>query len=348
MRVETELKLDFDDVLIRPKRSVAPSRASVDLHRSHRFRNASPAAGWTGIPIVASNIDTVGTMRMAEALHELNMLTCLHKFYPLDQLIEFFTRNSARSSALYTLGIREEDFDKLKLFTKKAGVKVPFVCVDAANGYTKFFVDRVKQVRELCPWAIILAGNVATPEMVQELLIEGGADIVKVGIGPGSVCTTRAMTGVGYPQLSAILECADAAHGNKGHICADGGCRRPGDVAKAFGAGADFVMMGGMIAGTDECEGEWVIADGEKQAMKFYGMSSAEAQEKHHGGVKEYSAAEGRCVETPYKGPVAEVLRQVTGGLRSACAYVGADRLKDLSKCCTFVRCVRPQPNTLD
>jgi GMP reductase len=278
-------------------------------------------------------------MRMAKALHELNMLTCLHKYYPVERLIDFFTTDPASRSTFYTLGIRDEDFDKLKMFVEQTGDKARLVCVDAANGYTKFFVDRVREVRELCPWATILAGNVATPEMVQELLIGGGADIVKVGIGPGSVCTTRAMTGVGYPQLSAILECADAAHGNKGQICADGGCRKPGDVAKAFGAGADFVMMGGMIAGTDECEGEWVIADGQKQSMKVYGMSSVEAQEKHQGGVKDYAAAEGKCVTMPYKGPVADVLRQVMGGLRSACAYAGADRLKDLSKCCTFVRC---------
>ena len=191
MRLETELKLDFDDVLIRPKRSVAPSRASVDLQRSHHFCNASPTVGWTGTPIMASNIDTVGTMKMAQVLHELNMLTCLHKFYPLEQLIDFFANDPASGSAFYTLGIREEDFDKLKMFVEKAGDKARLVCVDAANGYTKFFVDRVKQVRELCPWAIILAGNVATPEMVQELLIGGGADIVKVGVGPSSVSGQR-------------------------------------------------------------------------------------------------------------------------------------------------------------
>src|SRR6516164_1334746 len=310
MRVESELKLDFDDVLIRPKRSVAPSRASVDLQRSYRFRNASPAASWTGTPIMAANLDTVGTMRMAQGLHGLHMLTCLHKYHPLEQLIDFFTTDPSSHSTFYTLGIREEDFDKLKMFVNKAGHQARLICVDAANGYTKFFVDRVKQVRELCPWAVLLAGNVATPEMVQELLIGGGADIVKVGIGAGSVCTTREMTGVGYPQLSAILECADAAHGNKGHICADGGCRRPSDVTKAFGAGADFVMLGGMIAGTDECEAEWITtADGQKQSMKFYGMSSALAQEKHTGGVKAYSAAEGRCVEMPYKGPVGDVMQ---------------------------------------
>lgn len=341
MRIEHELRLDFDDVLIRPKRSVAPSRASIDLERTCRFQTTPAATERTGVPIIAANLDTVGTMRMAAVLHELNMLTCLHKFYPLEKLIDFFTGNPARNSTFYTLGIREEDFEKLRSFVRKSEGGAGLICIDAANGYTKFFVDRVKQVRDLCPRATIMAGNVATPEMVQELLIQGRADIVKVGIGPGSVCTTRKMTGVGYPQLSAIIECADAAHGNKGHICADGGCRSPGDVAKAFGGGADFVMLGGMLAGTDECEGEWVMRDGEKVAMRFYGMSSREAQEKHLGGVKEYCAAEGRSIEVPYQGPVAEVLREVLGGLRSACAYVGADRLKDLPKCCTFIRCTR-------
>jgi GMP reductase len=339
MRVESELKLDFDDVLIRPKRSVAPSRASVELKRQHRFRAVQPETTWTGIPVIAANLDTTGTMQMATALHGLGMLTCLHEYYPLDELIDFFTNNPASGSTFYTLGIRDDDFDKLRMFVQKAATKARLICIDAANGYTKFFVDRVKQVRELCPTAAIMAGNVATPEMVQELLIEGRADIVKVGIGPGSVCTTRKMTGVGYPQLSAIIECADAAHGNKGHICADGGCRSPGDIVKAFGAGADFVMLGGMLAGTDECDGEWMTVDGERKTLKFYGMSSREAQEKHHEGMKDYIAAEGKCVEVAYKGPVRGVLQEVTGGLRSACAYVGADRLKDLFKCCTFVRC---------
>jgi GMP reductase len=341
MKIESELSLDFDDVLIRPKRSVAPSRASIDLKRSYRFRGPSPQAVWTGIPVIAANLDTTGTMRMAAALHDLNMLTCLHKYYPLEELVRFFAESPARTSTFYTLGIRDEDFDKLKAFVERSPDTAGLICIDAANGYTKFFVDRVKHVRELCPKATIMAGNVATPEMVQELLIEGRADIVKVGIGPGSVCTTRKMTGVGYPQLSAIVECADAAHGNKGHICADGGCRTPGDIAKAFGAGADFVMLGGMLAGTDACEGEWTTDNGEKRSLKFYGMSSLEAQEKHHEGLKDYTAAEGKCVEVPYKGPVQDVLREVTGGLRSACAYVGAERLKDLSKCCTFVRCTR-------
>jgi GMP reductase len=341
MRVEPELRLDFNDVLIRPKRSIAPSRASIDLKRTFRFRAALPEAEWTGVPIIAANLDTTGTMAMAAALDDLGMLTCLHKYYPLEEMAGFFTRSPARRSTFYTLGIRDEDFDKLKGFLQETRERPGLICIDAANGYTKYFVDRVKQVREFCPWAVLMAGNVATPEMVQELLIEGRADIVKVGIGPGSVCTTRKMTGVGYPQLSAIIECADAAHGNKGHICADGGCRTPGDIAKAFGAGADFVMLGGMLSATDECEGEWSIVGGEKRSMKFYGMSSREAQEKYQGGMKEYIAPEGRCVEVAYKGPVKGVVQEITGGLRSACAYVGAERLKDLSKCCTFVRCTQ-------
>ena len=348
MRIESELKFGFDDVLIRPKRSVAPSRASVNLKREYRFRTTPTGGPWSGIPVVAANIDTVGTMRMAAALHDLNMLTCLHKYYPLEELVAFFTSHPARNSTFYTLGIREEDFDKLKAFVETSAGAARLICVDAANGYTKFFVDRVKHVRQLCPTATIMAGNVATPEMVQELLIEGRADIVKVGIGPGSVCTTRTMTGVGYPQLSAIIECADAAHGSKGHICADGGCRTPGDVVKAFGAGADFVMLGGMLAGTDECDGDWVTADGAKKSLKFYGMSSREAQEKYHEGVKDYCAAEGKSVEVAYKGPVKSVLQEVSGGIRSACAYVGADRLKDLSKCCTFVRCTRTHNTVFD
>ncbi|MHB8864954.1 MAG: GMP reductase [Pirellulaceae bacterium] len=348
MRLEAELRFDFDDVLIRPKRSAAPSRASIELKREYRFQVTPSGHGWAGIPIIASNFDTVGTMRMAAALHDQNMLTCLHKYYPLEELVDFFTNNPAGASTFYTLGIRDEDFEKLRAFVKTMGDRAGLLCVDAANGYTKYFVDRVKQVRQLCRAATIMAGNVATPEMVQELLIEGRADIVKVGIGPGSVCTTRKMTGVGYPQLSAIIECADAAHGNQGHICADGGCRTPGDAAKAFGAGADFVMLGGMLAGTDECDGEWVIVDGKKKSFRFYGMSSREAQEKHLGGVKNYCAAEGKSIEVAYKGPASDVLQEVTGGLRSACAYVGADRLKDLFKCCTFVRCVNPHNRVFD
>jgi GMP reductase len=341
MRIDHDLKLDFDDVLIRPKRSEAPSRSAVVLERQYRFLNSGGA--WSGIPIVASNMDTVGTLSMARALGP-ELLTCLHKYYALDTLVEFFGQPEHSSSAFFTIGIKDDEFEKLK--AAKARVEVPLVCIDAANGYTKFFVDRVQRVREAYPDLTIMAGNVATPEMVQELLISGAADIVKIGIGPGSVCTTRTKAAVGYPQLSAIIECADSAHGLRGHVCADGGCRTSGDVVKAFAAGADFVMLGSMLAGHDECEGEWIEEHGRRTGMKFYGMSSRTAMDKYAGGQKDYRASEGKEVVVPHKGPVKETIQEITGGLRSACAYVGATRIKDLSKCTTFVLCHRTHNTT--
>ncbi len=337
MRIDNDPKLDFDDVLIRPKRSEAPSRAGIGLHREYRFLNSE--ATWKGIPIVASNMDTVGTLAMAKALGP-ELMTCLHKHYPEPELIEFFEDARHRASTFFTLGIKDEEFDKLAAVKSKADLRL--VCVDAANGYTKYFVERVKRIRDTFPQLTIMAGNVATPDMVQELLISGAADIVKIGIGPGSVCTTRLITGVGYPQLSAIIECADAAHGLRGHVCADGGCRWPGDVVKAFAAGADFVMLGGMLAGVDECEGEWIEEGGKRVALAFYGMSSRKALDRYSGGRKDYRACEGKEITVPSKGPVKETIQEITGGIRSACAYVGATRLKDLSKCTTFVIRSRP------
>jgi GMP reductase len=290
-------------------------------------------------------MDTVGTIAMAEALGP-QMMTCLNKYYSADHLIDFFRDERHRASTFFTLGIKDDEFDKLRAVRSKSEIRL--VCVDAANGYTKYFVERVKRIRETFPEMTIMAGNVATPDMVQELLISGAADIVKIGIGPGSVCTTRITTGVGYPQLSAIIECADAAHGLQGHVCADGGCRSPGDVVKAFAAGADFVMLGGMLAGHDECEAEWVEEDGKRVAMTFYGMSSRKALDKHAGGRRDYRACEGREVTVPYRGPVKETIQEITGGIRSACAYVGATRLKDLSKCTTFVICQRPHASGFD
>ena len=283
-------------------------------------------------------MDTVGTMAMARACGP-ELMTCLHKYYSDSQLVEFFSSDPVRASVFFTVGIKDDDFEKLARIRKKADIR--FVCVDAANGYSKFFVDRVKRIRDTFPSLTIMAGNVATPDMVQELLISGAADIVKIGVGSGSVCTTRIKAAVGYPQLSAIIECADAAHGLRGHVCADGGCRTPGDVVKAFAAGADFVMLGGMLAGHDECEGDWIEERGHRVGLKFYGMSSRTAIDKYAGGRRDYRACEGKEVVVPHMGPVSETVQEITGGIRSACAYVGAARLKDLSKCTTFVLCRR-------
>ncbi len=333
MRIDNEPKLDYDDVLIRPKRSEAPSRSTIKLERKYRFLNSKTT--WSGIPIVASNMDTTGSFEMAAALGP-QMMTCIHKHYSNEDLLNFFGSEEHQACAFFTIGIGDGDFAKLREI--KEHVPVQYVCVDVANGYTEYFIDRIMRLRQSYPKITIMAGNVATPEMVQELLITGAADIIKVGIGPGSVCTTRMKTGVGYPQLSAIIECADAAHGLKGHVCADGGCRTPGDIVKALAAGADFVMLGGMLAGHDECQAEWIEENGQRVAMKFYGMSSKTAMDKYTGGMKDYRAAEGTDSIILYKGPVSNTLQDICGGVRSACAYVGATSLKDLSKCTTFVR----------
>jgi GMP reductase len=266
------------------------------------------------------------------------MFTCLVKSYDEDDLFELVGTYSNNCYAVST-GTSDRDFQKLSRIIN-AYQEIKFVCVDVANGYSEHFGDYIEKVRKTWPDKTIIAGNVVTADMTQELILRG-ADIVKVGIGPGSVCTTRIQTGVGYPQLSAIIECSDAAHGLSAHIIADGGCTCPGDLAKAFGAGADFVMLGGMLAGHDEGGGV-IIEDftfkPKKKFVEFYGMSSDTAMEKHHGGVADYRSSEGRTVRVPYRGAVKDTVLDILGGLRSACTYVGAPTLKQLSKCTTFIR----------
>mmetsp|Transcript_8393 Transcript_8393/g.12799 ORF Transcript_8393/g.12799 Transcript_8393/m.12799 type:complete len:380 (-) Transcript_8393:285-1424(-) len=334
MRLDGEVKLDFKDVLIRPKRSTIKSRSQVDLSRTYIFRNSGKS--WTGVPIMAANMDTVGTFSMAKALTEFGLITCLHKHYSTEEWEEFAANASKEvmANVAVSAGSGDDDFQRTKAILEK--VDVPFICLDVANGYSEFFVECVKRYREAWPEVTIIAGNVVTGEMVEELLL-AGADIIKVGIGPGSVCTTRRQTGVGYPQLSAVLECADAAHGLGGHVISDGGCTCPGDFAKAFGAGADFVMTGGMFAGHDESGGVVVESDG-KFYKEFYGMSSRTAMNKHAGGVAEYRSSEGKTVTVPYRGPVANTVKDVLGGIRSSCTYVGAAKLKELSRRTTFIR----------
>ncbi|XP_068948560.1 GMP reductase 1 isoform X3 [Petaurus breviceps papuanus] len=283
-RVDADLKLDFKDVLLRPKRSSLKSRAEVDLRCNFTFRNSKQT--YSGIPVIVSNMDTVGTFEMAVVMTQHAMFTAIHKHYTLEDWKLFATNHPE--------------------------------CLEA--------------------------GNVVTGEMVEELILSG-ADIIKVGIGPGSVCTTRTKTGVGYPQLSAVIECADSAHGLKGHIISDGGCTCPGDVAKAFGAGADFVMLGGMFSGHTECAGEVIERNGQKVKL-FYGMSSETAMKKHSGRVAEYRASEGKTVEVPFKGDVENTILDILGGLRSTCTYVGAAKLKELSRRTTFIR-VTQQHNSV-
>ena len=332
MRIERDIKLDYSDVLFRPKRSTLASRSEVDLNRTFTFRNSKQI--YTGIPIIAANMDGVGTFDMSLALAKQGLFTCLAKSYQPVDIYERLNTNPNKNMLVEHLavstGITDVDNERIEA-TLKWSRSIKYVCIDVANGYSEKFLDYVARFRERYPYITIIAGNVVTPDVTEELLLRG-ADIVKVGIGPGSVCTTRIQTGVGYPQLSAVIECADAAHGLGGHIIADGGCTCPGDVAKAFGAGADFVMLGGMLAGCKE--GGGTVED---ERIKFYGMSSTAAQEKH-GGRKDYRASEGRVVEVSYRGPVTPVIQDILGGLRSTCTYVGANSLKELSKRTTFIQ----------
>ena len=334
MHIDQDIKLDFKDVLIRPKRSALPSRAQVEITRRFTFKHSEHT--YSGVPVIAANMDTVGTFEMARALAPFGLSVALHKHYGADELVAFFRKLKVKSSAFYSMGITKGDLEKFDHVLKRAGGAIHYVCIDVANGYTESFVTFVRRFRDAHPKLTLMAGNVVTGEMTEELIL-CGVDIVKVGIGPGSVCTTRGMTGVGYPQLSAVIECADAAHGLEGRICSDGGCTSPGDIAKAFGGGADFVMLGGMLAGHDEGGGE-VVEQGGAQFKRFYGMSSRVAMEKYAGGVAHYRASEGKEVMVQYRGPVAATVQGILGGLRSACTYVGARTLKELTKRTTFVR----------
>ena len=321
MQLLNDVKLDFSDVLIKPKRSTLESRKDANLHRNFKFRHSN--IQWSGVPIIAANMDHTGTYAMHVALYNYDMLTAICKFTKYVQV----------ENAIQTIGL-DTNLDEI-------AYDPMWICLDVANGYTERFMSFVEQMRkhEATKNSIIIAGNVCTPEATEQIIL-AGADIVKIGIGPGSVCTTRKMTGIGYPQLSATIECADAAHGLGGHIITDGGCVVTGDIAKSFGAGADFVMLGGMLAGHDECYGQ---VDGDH--MTFYGMSSDTAQLLYYGEKKSHRASEGKTVSVPYKGSVSDTIEEILGGLRSACTYAGAKCIKDLPKCTTFVR-VNNQLNT--
>lgn len=343
MRIEQELKLGFKDVLFRPKRSTLKSRSQVNLTRDFTFKHSGRQ--WSGVPVIAANMDSVGSFAMATALAEHGVMTAIHKHYTVQDWADFVqaANSETLNKVMVSTGTSPQDFQKTQDIMALSD-DLLFICIDIANGYSEHLVDYVQQVRAAFPDKVISAGNVVTGDMCEELIL-AGADMVKVGIGPGSVCTTRVKTGVGYPQLSAIIECADAAHGLGGRIIGDGGCACPGDVAKAFGGGADFVMLGGMLAGHEEAGGELVVKDGES-FMKFYGMSSKSAMEKHSGGVAGYRAAEGKTVLLPFRGSVHGTIQDILGGVRSTCTYVGAAELRELTKRTTFIR-VLEQENTV-
>ena len=348
MQIDDSIKLDYNDVLLRPKRSKLSSRGDVTLERTFTFPNSS-AEPLTCLPIIAANMDTTGTMEIARTFNPYKMNVALHKHYSVEDLYEFFRYGSPSEFSWYTMGITTSDYDKYKAFKKLIAGNTNWdgkICIDVANGYTERFLTFVKKMRYENPCATIMAGNVVTAEMTEALIL-AGADMVKVGIGGGSACYTRLISGVGYPQLSAINECADAAHGIGGFICADGGCVTPGDVAKSFAAGADFSMLGGMLAGHDESGGDLIEENGQKFKL-FYGMSSETAMNKHNGGVAKHRASEGRTIKLPYKGPIEGTIQNLLGGIRSSMTYIGARKIKDMPKCATFVKVNRQLNTSLD
>ena len=338
MKIEQDLKLDFQDVLIRPKRSNLSSRKEVNLIREFTFPYSKKK--WKGIPLMTANMDTVGTFAMYNELSKHKIITCFHKHYRVE---DFESIDLDKDYYMLSTGITDNDWNKIQILIEKLDPN--FVCIDVANGYMDSLVKFVNKFRSKYPNITLVCGNVVSREMVEELILNCKVDIVKVGIGNGSVCTTRLQTGVGMPQLSAINECSDAAHGVGGYIIGDGGINVPGDLGKAYGAGADFVMMGSMFAGHDESAGELIEENGQKFKL-YYGMSSDTAMNKYSGGVANYRSSEGKTIKVKYKGPVDKTIENLLGGLRSTCTYIGSKRIKDIPKCCTFMR-VNHQVNNL-
>tara|TARA_B100001248_G_C27393864_1_gene464160 strand:- start:1782 stop:2822 length:1041 start_codon:yes stop_codon:yes gene_type:complete len=338
MKIESGIFFDFKDVLIKPKRSDLSSRSEVDLEKTVTFLHSKRT--WTGVPILTSNMDTTGTFEMYNEFSKHKMITIFHKHYSLDEYPDTLDPNYYSIST----GTSNNDWEKTKLLINK--LNPYFLTIDVANGYSSNFVNFCKKVRETYPELTIFAGNVATGDMVQELLLTAKVDVVKCGIGSGSVCSTRLKTGVGIPQLSVCIDCSEVANGLGGHIISDGGCTLPGDVSKAFGAGAHFTMLGGMLSGHDESSGDLITDAYGKKFKLFYGMSSQHAQDKFNGGMQKYRSSEGKVRRIPYRGPVEKTILDILGGMRSTGTYIGARRLKDFPKCTTFLE-VRQQVNTI-
>jgi GMP reductase len=330
MKILDDVKLDFNDVLILPKRSEYSSRSEVSLERTFKFKY-SPYT-WTGVPIMVSNMDTTGTIEMALELQKHKVLTCLHKYYKVVDLID---KDLDLDYIAVSTGIGDKDLENLDEIMREINPK--FICIDVANGYMTKFIERCREIRDKYPSKILIAGNVCTQQGVLELVVEGKVDIVKVGIGSGSCCTTRKQTGIGMPQMSAVVECADTAHGLDAHIISDGGLQVVGDFSKAYGAGADFVMSGSMFAGNTESGGELIEESGKKYKV-FYGMSSSTAMNKYSGGVAHYRSSEGKTVKIEYRGDVRNTILDIQGGIRSTMTYIGAKKIKDIPKCTTFIR----------
>ena len=352
MNIVKEEQLDFDDVMIMPKPSTVESRKDTTIVRPFKFK-------WTdkvieGNPAIAANMTTTGTFEMANELQKHQMFCALHKHYSPEEVIRFLEenkRNFGTNDYIFIgTGLRQGDFENLKKIM--ATGLCNNICLDAPNGYIQGFVQHLNRLRHTFPHSIIMAGNVVTPEKTFEIL-QNGADVVKVGIGSGSACSTRVKTGVGRPQLSTILDCVSSAKRYGGLICSDGGIQKPADYVKAIAAYADFVMMGGYLAGCSEAGGDLIcrhIKTGEqmpsgreetriREYKMFYGMSSEYAQKNHYrNGMPSYRASEGIVSLVPHKGPVRDTIQDLEGGLRSAMTYTDSRTIDEFQRNVEFYK----------
>ena len=361
-KILNELQLDFDDVLIAPQRSTLTSRSEIIIERTFYLYN-SPRI-WHGVPIICANM-SFASFRMANALSKYKMITCLHKYHTIEQLAEYFNQYPDNIDYVFvSIGYKKSDLNNLLSFYEKTKIQ-PNICIDVPNGHMDVFVKYCKRVRSHFPESIIIAGNVTNTSSTQELLIYGGVDIVKCGVGGGSACSTRFVTGCGAPQLSCCLDNAYVAHGLQngdkklGLICSDGGHKNTGDVCKALCAGADFCMLGGIFAGTDACDGDWEYeymagkgtqhnfwqipdpgypTEKRNKSFTYYGMSTHHSQELYEDSIKDYRASEGTKITIPYKGTTSQAAQELLGGIRSCCCYIGADSTKHMSRCAQFGR----------
>lgn len=333
---EKQTKLDFGDILILPRESNITSRSLVDLNSKHlRSLLKVDTNG-----IIAANMDGVGTFEIAVTLKNYGVLTALHKHHDVYDLAEHFSTEDS-SHSFYSLGTSIQDYEKIVHFNQIfRGTSTPIkICIDVANGYMSSLPEFCLKIKSLIPESIIMVGNVVDYSTAKKL--QSTCNILKVGIGQGSNCLTRTQTGIGYPQFSAVYDICRDYDGKLREdimtVCSDGGCVTPGDISKAFAAGAKMVMLGGMLAGTDRGGGDIIEVNGQKY-VEFYGMSSATAQKKHNGGLKEYRSSEGRTTLIPYKGDINNVIKNILGGIRSTCTYVGAETIDDLAPLTDFIK----------
>ena len=327
-KIDREIKLDFKDVLIKPKPSSTPiTRADVNLNVNYGH--------FTGVPLIISEMVSIGTYKIAKALKDQNIITFIHKEYSSKEHIENLSYFEDTSHIGLSVGIKKNEISKIKSVLKERSVG--FINLHIANAYANLqgIEKTIKSFKDDFPDIPLSAGMVCTPN-ITKFIAECGADIIRVGLGSGAACKTRSEVGVGFPQLSAVKECKNMADIYKKPIISDGGIVTAGDVAKAIGIGASYVVLGRIVSGSEECDN--IVEKYGQKYVNFYGLGSTRQYETHGISEKEYRPNEGRELFIPVKGSVNNIINQIKGGLRSACTYVGTTELSELYNNSSFIR----------